>query len=182
MSRQRWHPGLRYYVGGGYEENQGAEPVNRLHRTNLRVNLSANAERQVGCAGEPWGTPPGARTCRSRRAAAVPCGARSSPPRASCTRRAQHPGNPQLGFRSGPPNAYYQAYNNFQDADRFTGSVTLTNRPTSWFNHRLILGVDRLAENNQALTPRNDPLAARYAAFAGSGLPTAARWPPPRAT
>ncbi len=163
-------PTLRYYMGGGYEENQGAEVVNRLHRTNLRVNLSATPNDnfdvqssmayttgrtylpfEAGGGGAVWGT------------------LFSSP---GFLYSGANTGNPQLGFRSGPPDVYYQAYNNFQDADRFTGSVTLTNRATSWFNHRLILGVDRLAEDNQALTPRNDPLAARYSAFSGSGAPT----------
>lgn len=170
MSVSGGTPALRYYMGGGYEENQGAEPVNRLHRTSLRVNLSATPSDawdvqasmgyttgrtympyEAGGGGAVWGT------------------LFSSPGFLYAGRNA---GNPQLGFRSGPPDIYYQAYNNFQDADRFTGSVTLTNRSTSWFNQRLILGVDRLAEDNQALTPRNDPLAARYAAFSGSGLPT----------
>jgi TonB-linked SusC/RagA family outer membrane protein len=170
MSVSGGSPTLRYYMGGGYEENQGAEPVNRLHRTSLRVNLSATPSDawdvqtsmgyttgrtympfEAGGGGATWGT------------------YFSSPGFLYSGRNA---GNPQLGFRSGPPDIYYQAYNNFQDADRFTGSVTLTNRPLSWFNHRLILGVDRLAEDNQSLTPRNDPLAARYAAFAGAGSPT----------
>ncbi len=163
-------PTLRYYMGGGYEENQGAEIVNRLHRTNMRVNLTATPNDafdvqssmayttgrtylpfEAGGGGAVWGT------------------FFASP---GFLFSGRNPGNPQLGFRSGPPDAYYEAYNNFQDADRFTASVTLTNRATTWFNHRLILGVDRLAEDNQALTPRNDPLAARYSAFSGSGAPT----------
>jgi TonB-linked SusC/RagA family outer membrane protein len=163
-------PTLRYYLGGGYEENQGAEPVNRLHRTNLRANLTATPSDawdvqasmgyttgrtylpfEAGGGGAVWGT------------------LFASP---GFLFAGRNPGNPQVGFRSGPPDVYYEAYNNFQDADRFTGSVTLTNRATSWFNQRLILGVDRLAEDNQSLTPRNDPLAARFAAFAGSGSPT----------
>jgi TonB-linked SusC/RagA family outer membrane protein len=163
-------PTLRYYMGGGYEENQGAEPVNRLHRTSLRLNLSATPSEswdvqgsmgfttgrtympyEAGGGGATWGT------------------YFSSPGFLYAGRNAN---NPQLGFRSGPPDVYYQAYNNFQDADRITGSVTVTNRASSWFNQRLILGVDRLAEDNQSLTPRNDPLAARYAAFAGAGPPT----------
>ncbi len=161
---------IRYYMGAGYEENQGAEPVNRLRRTNLRVNLSATPNDkfdvqtsmgystgrtflpyEAGGGGAVWGT------------------LFASP---GFLYSARNAGNPQLGFRSGPPDVYYQAYNNFQDADRFTGSVTVSHRPASWLNHRLIVGVDRLAEDNQALTPRNDPLAARYAAFAGAGPPT----------
>ncbi len=167
---------LRYYVGGGYEENRGAERVNRLNRTNLRVNLSANPSPKFdvntaigyttgrtylpfesGGGGAVWGT--------VFSSPSFLYGGVSVP--------ARNANNPQLGFRSGPPNAYYEAYDVFQDADRFTGSFQLTNRPTSFFNHRIILGVDRLSENNEDRTPRNDIIGARFASFSGSGLPTA---------
>ena len=167
---------VRYYVGGGYEENQGAERVNRLRRTNLRVNLQANPSPSIdvqtsigyttgrtylpyesGGGGATWAT------------------FFSSPSflYGGVGVSSRNPNNPQLGFRSGPPNAYYEAYDIFQDADRFTGSFQFTNRPTKWLNHRLIVGLDRLAENNEDRTPRNDILGATYASFAGSGLPTA---------
>ena len=161
---------IRYYLGVGYEENQGAEPVNRLDRTNVRVTLTAapsaawdvrssmgfstgrtSLPYEAGGGGATWGT------------------YFSSP---GFLYTGNNPGNPQLGFRSGPPDIYYEAYDNFQDADRFTGSITLTNRPVSWFNHRLILGLDRLAEDNQSLSPRNDVIGSRYAAFSGVGSPT----------
>ncbi len=162
---------IRYYVGGGYEENRGAERVNRLNRTNLRVNLQANPSPawdvtsslgyttgrtylpyESGGGGATWAT------------------YFSSP---SFLYSGRNAGNPQLGFRSGPPNIYYQAYDVFQDADRFTGSVQFANRPFSFLNHRLIVGIDRLAENNEDRTPRNDVIGSTYAAFSGSGLPTA---------
>ena len=167
---------VRYYVGGGYEENQGAERVNRLRRTNLRVNLQANPSPKLdiqtslgyttgrtylpfesGGGGATWAT------------------FFSSPSflYGGVGVSTRNPNNPQLGFRSGPPNAYYEAYDVFQDADRFTGSFQFTNRPAKWLNHRLIVGLDRLAENNEDRTPRNDIIAATYAAFAGAGLPTA---------
>lgn len=161
---------LRYYLGVGYEENQGAEPVNRLNRSNVRVNLSltpsqkiaitssmsltsgrTNLPYEAGGGGATWGT------------------YFSSP---AFLYVGTNAGNPQLGFRSGPPDIYYQAYSNFQDADRFTGSLTINQRPTSWLNHRLIVGFDRLAEDNQSLSPRNDVLGARYAAFSGLASPT----------
>lgn len=167
---------VRYYVGGGYEENQGAERVNRLRRTNLRVNLQANPSPSVdvqtslgyttgrtylpyesGGGGATWAT---YFSSPSFLYGGVGVSSRT-------------PNNPQLGFRSGPPNAYYDAYDIFQDADRFTGSFQFTNRPARWLNHRLIVGIDRLAENNEDRTPRNDIIAATYASFAGAGLPTA---------
>jgi hypothetical protein len=81
----------------------------------------------------------------------------------------RNPGNPQLGFRSGPPDIYYQAWETFQDADRFTGSLQVANRPASWLDHRVILGIDRIIEDNQEQVPRNDPLALRYPSFSTSG-------------
>jgi TonB-linked SusC/RagA family outer membrane protein len=167
---------VKYYVGGGYEENRGAERVNRLNRSNIRVNLSANPSPKFdistsmgyttgrtylpyesGGGGAVWGTVFASPTFLY--------GGVNVP--------ARNANNPQLGFRSGPPNAYYEAYDVFQDADRFTGSFQLTNRPVKFFNHRLILGMDRLAENNEDRTPRNDIIGATYASFSGSGLPTA---------
>lgn len=167
---------VRYYVGGGYEENQGAERVNRLRRTNLRVNLQANPSPSIdvqtslgyttGRTYLPYESGGGGATWATYFSSpSFLYGGVGVPSR--------NPNNPQLGFRSGPPNAYYEAYDIFQDADRFTGSFQFTNRPTKWLNHRLIVGLDRLAENNEDRTPRNDIIAATYASFAGAGLPTA---------
>ena len=160
---------IRYYVGGGYEENQGAERVNRLRRTNLRANIQANPSPKfdvntslgytTGRTYLPYESGGGGATWATFF---------SSP---SFLYNGRNTGNAQLGFRSGPPNVYYEAYDVFQDADRFTGSFQFTNRPTSFLNHRLILGIDRLAENNEDRTPRNDILGATYASFAGSGPP-----------
>lgn len=161
---------LRYYVGGGYEENQGAEPVNRLHRQSLRVNLAASPNDQWDIASSMGFTT--GRTYLPYEAGgggATWATYFSSP---SFLYTGVNPGNPQLGFRSGPPDIYYAAYSNFQDADRFTGSITFTNRPTRWFNHRFIMGLDRLAEDNQSLSPRNDVIGQRYASFAGLSAPT----------
>ncbi|HXB23329.1 MAG TPA: TonB-dependent receptor [Gemmatimonadaceae bacterium] len=56
---------------------------------------------------------------------------------------------------------YYQAplsaensgvFANTQDLNGFTGTATVTNRPTSWFSHRLIIGYDQRNETNQGLT------------------------------
>lgn len=166
---------VRYYAGGGYEENRGAERVNRLRRMNLRVNVQANPSPSIdlqtslgytsGRTYLPYEAGGGGATWATYYASpSFLYGGVGVSTRA--------PNNPQLGFRSGPPNIYYQAYDLFQDADRFTTSFQIANRPTSWLNHRLILGIDRLAENNEERTPRNDILGATYASFASSGPPT----------
>lgn len=161
---------LRYYLGVGYEENQGAERVNRLLRSSVRLNLSANPSEALAVSSSmgftsgrtylPYEAGGGGTTWATYFA---------SP---AFLYAAGNPGNPQLGFRSGPPTIYHQAYNNFQDADRFTGSLTVSHQPVRWLNHRLIVGLDRLAEDNQALSPRNDVIGSRYAAFSGLAAPT----------
>jgi TonB-linked SusC/RagA family outer membrane protein len=166
---------VRYFVGTNYEENQGVEFANKLYRSNLRANLTITPSTmwdvqtsmgyttgrtslpyESGNGGATWGTyfsSPGFLYVNP-----------------SATNRVAN--NPQLGFRSGPPNAYYEAYNAYQDADRFTGSVQVQHKPASWFNHRLILGVDRLAESNADVAARNQPLASTFAAFSPVGAPT----------
>jgi TonB-linked SusC/RagA family outer membrane protein len=160
-------PAVRYYVGGNHERNEGVERANSLHRSSLRANLTitpsaawdiqtsmaytagrTNLPLESGGGGATWAT------------------YFASP---GFLYNGVAPGNAQLGFRSGPPDVYYDAYSIFQDVDRFTGSVTFSHRPAGWLDHRLILGVDRIAEDNQEQAPRNDPLATRYASFSAVG-------------
>ncbi len=158
---------LRYYVGANREEAQGVERINRLQRTNFRANVSASPNRNTDVTATsglvtgrtylPYESGGGGATWATYF---------SSP---SFLYTGRNAGNPQLGFRSGPPDIYYQAYNIFQDADRFTSSLQVTNRPASWLDHRLILGLDRLVEDNQTQAPRNEQLFATYAAFSEVG-------------
>jgi len=72
------------------------------------------------------------------------------------------------GFLQAPPWVYNSGvFDNLQDVNRFTGSATLNNRPTSWFSHRLIVGYDQTNENNQGLTKFMPPDIAQY--FPGAG-------------
>src|SRR5690606_31211993 len=47
-----------------------------------------------------------------------------------------------------------------RDASRFTGTVSMTHTPTSWFAQRVIAGLDRTADENQTLIPRHPDGAA----------------------
>ena len=157
----------RYYVGGNYEENQGVEKANRLNRGTLRANVTItpsdkwSVQSSMGYTGGrtyvPYESGGGGLTWATYFA---------SP---GFLYRGRNSGNPQLGFRSGPPNIYWEAYNIFQDANRFTGSTQINHSPVKWFNHRLIVGIDRLSENNHDQGQRNDDLAAKYASFSSVG-------------
>jgi TonB-linked SusC/RagA family outer membrane protein len=152
---------FRYYMAGNYEENEGVERENSLRRTNMRGNFTASPATNVdiqasvgytaGRTWLPWESGGGGATWATYF---------SSPA------FLQVNNSPQLGFRSGPPDVYYQAIDSYQDIDRFTGSLTFNHRPMPWFSHRLVVGRDRLNEENQERAPRNDILGARYASFA----------------
>ena len=89
----------------------------------------------------------------------------------SCTIE-QDTHNPQMGFRSGPPDSTTQPTTFSRMQTGSPGSLTITNRAKSCSNHRLILGVDRVAENNADMTPRNDVLGNTYASFSSTTSPT----------
>ncbi|GLC27950.1 SusC/RagA family TonB-linked outer membrane protein [Roseisolibacter agri] len=158
---------LRYYVGLNREEATGVERANRLQRTNFRANVSASPSRTVDVtASSAFVTGRTYLPYESGGGGATWATYFSSP---SFLYSGRNANNAQLGFRSGPPDIYYAAYNIFQDADRFTSSLQVTNRPASWLDHRLILGIDRLVEDNQTQAPRNETLFATYAAFSEVG-------------
>ena len=147
-------PLFRYYIGGNSQSEQGAERNNDLRRQGARANLSltpsarwdvsaslgyttgrTNLGFEAGGGGTTWTT-------------------YFATPRTLNT--------PQRGFYSGPPEAYYAGFDIFQDVDRFTGSVVLNHRPTSWLQHRLTVGTDLLGEDNQEIGQKNDELATFF--------------------
>jgi hypothetical protein len=64
----------------------------------------------------------------------------------------------QRGFHSGTPEEYDLLAQYWQDVDRFTASLQLSNQPAPWFSHRLNVGSDRTQEANVSFTPRIDSL------------------------
>ena len=158
---------LTYYVGVNREEASGVERANRLQRTNFRTNLVASPSRTVDVrASAGYVTGRTYLPYESGGGGATWATFFSSP---SFLYTGRTPNNPQIGFRSGPPDVYYQAYSIFSDADRITTSLQVDNRPARWLNHRLILGIDRLSEDNQTQAPRNEALFGTYAAFSDVG-------------
>jgi len=71
------------------------------------------------------------------------------------------------GFRSAPPERYYQSWEILQDIDRFTGSVTANWRPFSWMTHRLTIGTDLTAEQNEEFQARVNPAKDTLIFFLG---------------
>jgi len=154
-------PLLRYYAGFGGERNEGADPDNRLNRYNGRLNLSVTPS-------EKWdlGASAGYTTGRTYLPFEAGGGGLTW---TTYFARPQTLNTPQRGFYSGPPEAYIEGYDAFQDVERFTGSLTFNHRPMSWLAQRLVFGTDVLSEDNQEIAQRNDNLA-RF--FSDLGDPT----------
>ncbi|MGE0554457.1 MAG: SusC/RagA family TonB-linked outer membrane protein [Gemmatimonadales bacterium] len=67
---------------------------------------------------------------------------------------------PSRGFLFVPPEVG-GLFQQWQTLNRFTGSLQLQHRPTSWFSHRLIAGLDQTQEQNFDYLP-NDPALLNF--------------------
>lgn len=143
-------PTVRYFVSGAYEENEGIEVENTTTKFNGRANVQVDAREnldisasvgyvtgrinlplEAGGGGTVWST------------------MYSTPARLN---------TPRNGFWSATPEAYYHAYDDWQDLNRFTGSVAVNHRPFSWFSHRLTVGTDVTRQEDVELVQRiEDP-------------------------
>jgi TonB-linked SusC/RagA family outer membrane protein len=147
-------PTVRYYVAGGMDRDEGVEPNNQLRRWNARVNLTAEPRSDMDV----------------RASAGYVAGRISLPLEAggggtAWTAFFANPanltfadGSPHFrrGFHSATPEGYRYAYEDWQDLNRFTGSIEVNHRPTGWLAHRLALGADVTREQNVELVERMD--------------------------
>jgi TonB-dependent SusC/RagA subfamily outer membrane receptor len=153
---------LRYFASGEISNDEGAEPNNARRqfsgRTNLQITPNEKVDLQsslgyidshttlsceAGCGGATWGA------------------WYSNPANlaSNCAPNAPFGCGLARGFQSSPPEAD-RAMQDWQDINRFTGSVALNFRPFSWMTHRLTVGTDFAQEKNEELLPylTNDTL------------------------
>jgi TonB-linked SusC/RagA family outer membrane protein len=143
-------PGFRYRISGNYKKDGGVSPTNLAKNYGGRANFTLNPTDKLqiesnlgyatgrtdlppeaGYGGTPWTT-----------YYATPTNlydATGTP-------------KPNNGFYSALPTAYDKQYVMFQDINRFTGSVSITHNPLSWFSHHLTLGTDQGMEYNEELS------------------------------
>jgi TonB-linked SusC/RagA family outer membrane protein len=152
---------LRYHLSGGYDSNEGVESSNDQKNYTARaslgifpsekIDISANAGYVVG---------------RTNLAAEAGYGG------TTWTTYYMDPatiGTPGLGFNSGLPGGYHEQYQMFQAINRFTGSVAVNHHPVSWFNQRLVLGVDNGYEDSEELSGVHHDLSYFFGTDADSG-------------
>src|SRR5690606_26734342 len=121
---------VRYYLAGHFDSEEGAQWDNSQRRASLRANLNIMASPTLELAASVGYT--GGRTYLSCEAG---CGGVTWASYFSTPERAQGNLNPDpRGARSQPPEYYNEAFTDYQDLARFTGSLQLNHRPVSWFH------------------------------------------------
>lgn len=133
-----------YFLSTGYENDLGVEPNNSLRQFNAHanLNLALTPLLDVGTslnfvqANNHLGTDVGV---------SAMLGATWAHPLLFTK-----PG--AAGFYPNVPPQFPQTlYDNSDGINRFTGSVTMSHRPTTWFSHRLITGIDFTGEDARSL-------------------------------
>lgn len=160
ISRSGGAESVQYYSSVRFKRSNGIEPTNEAEQLSTRLNLDyqpysgvsidanfgySNFRGQIAgqstlstIAGLLWSTP----TDESLN-------------------------SPRRGFSTAPPEAFHEVRDLEQDVDRFTGSIRANHQPTDWFEHRLIVGLDLVNEENTRLIRRMRPENAQ---FFGSSL------------
>lgn len=145
----------RYYLAGGFESSDGADKSNNVKRHNTRASVEVTPGQKTNVAlslGYVTGTTtlPCEAGCGGRVWTAV-----LADPRSLTGGNAR-----RRGFHSGLPEEYDLLTQFWQDVDRFTASLQLSQEPTPWLRHRLNFGVDRTREVDVSFTPRVDSLVS----------------------
>jgi TonB-dependent SusC/RagA subfamily outer membrane receptor len=141
---------FNYYASGNLLDSQGAEPSNNVRKYTGRLNLGVSPSPKFSVSSDM-----GFITGPTYLSAEAGFGGRVW---TTLLATPKTYGTWQHGFYSSLPWQYDEVYHMWQDLDRFTGSVRFEHRPTTWFQHRLTLGLDRTREGNNYYQPRIDSL------------------------
>lgn len=152
---------LRYFVSAAYDKQKGIEPNNHVQQVSTHANLDIAITPKIDLAASlnyvdlrsHLGTDFGASAMLG---AVFGHGVLFAPFRGF-----------GLGF---PPEVTQDLWDNFQNVNRLTASGTLSHVPTSWFRHRLVMGVDYTGDDSRALERFAPPnLAAILPAVTAAG-------------
>ncbi len=152
-----------YYLSTNYENDLGVEPNNSVRQfsSHANLNLTVNPKLDVGTS---LNYVQGNNHLGADEGLSAMLGATFAQPLLF-----KKPG--AAGFYPNvPPQFTQQLFDNSDGINRFTGSLTVTNRPLDWFTQRLITGIDYGDENAQALERYAPPNLAPFALANATGL------------
>lgn len=141
---------FRYNLSSTYDNNKGIEPTNHLWRYSANAHVSMSPYRTFDVS---------ARVGITQEKIYVPLEAGGGMWFSAFFGQAPRNASEQLrrGFFSAPPEAFWNAFEQYQQVSRLTGSVQLAHRVGGWFDQRLIAGTDLSGEDNVNLTERMGP-------------------------
>jgi len=143
-------PQVRYYLSAGYDNQTGIEPTNDMWRYSGRANITVNPHESVDVT---------ASVGTVQQNIHLPLEAGGGMWFSAYFGQAPRTASDSLrrGFFSAPPEAFWNAFENYQRVSRTTSSMTINHRFREWFNQRLTLGYDQTGEDNVGLTQRMGP-------------------------
>ncbi|MEP7002539.1 MAG: carboxypeptidase-like regulatory domain-containing protein, partial [bacterium] len=137
---------VTYFVGTSYQNDLGVEPNNTYRQATLRANLNLQPSPTVDVATNLAFTSLSAHLGADVGSSALlgaELGHINSPVAGAIPL--------DRGFYPYSPDLSQTLYDNAQGVRRFTGSVALTNRPTSWFTHHVIVGLDETGDDSRGI-------------------------------
>ncbi|PYP41844.1 MAG: hypothetical protein DMD43_05000 [Gemmatimonadetes bacterium] len=148
---------LSYYVSGTHSDDEGVEPNNYGKEFSGHANLSIAPSSTVDIV-----------TSLNYVRSSMHLGADAGVSPLLSAMIGHILLNPvNRGFQYVPPEVPQRLYDNMQFINRFTGGVTVSHRPTSWYSHRLIMGMDFTSDDSRALERFATPDLAPYLAPLG---------------
>ncbi len=133
-----------YFLSSGYQNDLGVEPNNSLRQFNAHANLNL-ALTPLLDVGTSLNFVQGNNHLGADEGVSAMLGAVWAHPLLFTK-----PG--AAGFYPNVPPQFPQSlYDNSDGINRFTGSVTMSHRPSSWFSQRLITGIDFTGEDARSL-------------------------------
>jgi TonB-dependent SusC/RagA subfamily outer membrane receptor len=133
---------LTYYVSTSYENDLGVEPNNTLRQGTFRANLNVQPSPNLD-----FSSSLGYASLSSHLGADIGASALLG---AVVGHKLLFP-NARGFYPNFTPDIPQTLYDNAQGVRRFVGSSTITHRPTSWFTHHVIVGVDETGDDSRAI-------------------------------
>ncbi|MBC7672741.1 MAG: TonB-dependent receptor, partial [Polaromonas sp.] len=152
---------VRYYASGSFQNDLGVEPNNSLRQFASHINMTIAPSETID-----FGTSVNYVNLSSHLGADVGASALLG---AILGHSLLFPA--ARGFYPNfPPELPQTLYDNAQGVNRFTGSMTLHHRPATWFNQRLVAGMDLTSDDSRAIERFAPPtLMAFLGPVTGSG-------------
>lgn len=152
---------IQYRVSGNIDKEDGVEPTNGQIQYGGRGNVHVIPSKTLDIAangGYVRGTTN--LSCEAGCGGVMFSGTYATPATI---------GTPRAGFSSGTPEAYWEQFHFDQLYNRFTGNVTLSHTPATWFTQQLIVGTDYAHEQNDELAAVHHDLSYFFGTDADSG-------------